>query len=47
MLSNWIPSMTMFLMCMAIAEMGKMAVFAKMATIDMADSNFRMGIRGK
>ena len=45
-LFNWIPSMAMLMTPMAIAEMTKMAIFAIMATIVMANVNFSMAKRG-
>ena len=46
MLFNWIPSMTMLLMPMAIAEMANMPILAIMAPVAKANNNFCMGIRG-
>ena len=46
MLYNWIPSMNIWLMSMAIVKMAQMAILAIMGTIVMTNGNFCIGIRG-
>ena len=46
MLFNWIPSIAMLMTPMAIAEMAKMAIWALMTTIAMANVISSMDITG-
>ena len=43
---NWIPSIAMLMMSMAIADMAILTILAMMATIQMANVYFSMAKRG-